>query len=333
MAEDPVVHLHLPVDASTGKLLYKNGDEVRNLLGFPKIDYKTTVVFAIEFLNRELSSDLFWNLTAHPLDTGRTYILSGGCDRSANASPMFFGRVEGFNLPGDWLDGSNPDPALGRLTFRVIIDDEYFVAIAGNSTLREFCSITVIAGSSVIARIPFYPRKRADESVGGSGGGSSMITTVNGLSGSVVLADTNGNPLPVSGQTITFEANGNGLQVDNDPLDAYQAYSDTIGPYTRLDSTIDTLTFFKYQQNLKKVTFLVMADNGESSGDIVLIKTLNGINQSPITVSVIASATLVTLDVELSAGMLAIRRDNENALDTLDCAARVFAISTWRAEA
>jgi len=337
MAEDPVVRLHLPVDASTGKLLYEHGDEVRNPRGFPGIDYKTTVVFAFEFLNRMLSANLLWNLTAHPLDAGKTYVLSGGCDQSADASPMFLSKTEGFNLPGDWPDGSDPDPALGRLTFRVMIGDEYFAAIAGNHTLREFCSMTVIIGSgsssAVTARIPFYPRKRADESAGGSGSGNGMTTTVNGLYGSVILADTNGNPLPVSGQTITFAANGNGLQADNDPLDAYQAYSDMLGPYTWLDNTDSspTLIFFKYQRYLKKVTFLALADNEESSGDVRLIAAVDGVDVATFTVAITAEAESVTLPLEVTAGMLTIRRDADDELDTLDCAVRIFAVSTWRA--
>ena len=336
MPEDPVVHLRLPVDAFTGKLLSEYGDEVRDPGGFPKIDYKTAVVFAVEFLDRELAPDLSWNLAPHPLDAENTYALSGGCDRSADASPMFLCDAEKSNLPGDWPDGSDPDPARGRLTFRLTTDARHFLEIAGNGKLRKFCSMTVTvnsgAESAVAARIPFLPSKRADESAGGSSGGSGPATTVNGVGGPVVLADADGNPLPVDGRKIIVKVTGSGLHEDPDPIDAYQAYDDTIGPYTWLDATNDTLTFFKLQRNLKKVTFPAVAEDGESSGNVRLIAAVNGVDTTTFTVPVTASATPVTLDIDLAAGMLTIRRDNDNILDTLDCAVRIYAVSAWRAE-
>lgn len=314
MAENPVVHLHLPVDASTGKLLYKNGDEVRNPHGFPAIDYRTTVVFAVEFLNRELSPDLFWNLTAHPLDTGKTYTLSGGCDRSADASPMFLGKAEGLNLPGDWPDGSDPDPAIGRLTFRVMIDDEYFAAIAGNGTLREFCSITVIVGSGsdsiVLARIPFHPCKRADESAGGNGGSSADTqTTLNGLSGAVVLADANGNRLPADGQVISVPVgNGSELFPDRNPIAQLPVRDTTFGVCHYLDSTFTNISFAYPVWKLREIRALVRSANPAVSGTVVITPYIDDVAQSPVTIDVGAEWGAVTIPLVVETGAIRLVR-------------------------
>lgn len=314
MAQDPVVHLHLPVDASTGKLLYKHGDEVRNPQGFPKIDYKTTVIFAVEFLNRELSADLFWNLTAHPLDTGKVYALSGGCDRNADASPMFFSKAEGFNLPGDWLDGSDPDPVLGRLTFRIMIDDEYFAAIAGNGTLREFCSITVITGSgsdsAVLARIPFHPRKRADESAGGSGGNpADTLTTLNGLSGAVVLADANGDSLPTDGQVITIPSgNGSELFPDPNPIARIPVLDATLGICHYFDSTFPEISFAYPVWKLREIRALVRSINPAVTGTVDIDLRVDGVSVDRATINVGADWGAVTIPLVAETGSIRLVR-------------------------
>ena len=168
MSENPVVSLRLTVDAATGRLLYPEGDEVGHPRGLPEIDYRTTVVFAVEFVNRALTPELAWKLTPHPLDAEKTYALSGGCFRSPDPAPMFRSAAEGCNLPGDWPDGSDPDPALGRLTFRLRTDDPRFAEIAAHEVLRKFCAMTVEvrsgADAAVAARIPFRPQNRTGES-------------------------------------------------------------------------------------------------------------------------------------------------------------------------
>jgi len=157
-------------------------------------------------------------------------------------------------------------------------------------------------------------------------------TTLNGIFGAVRLVDANGNDLTTDGQTITVSG---GLQEDSDPLDAYQAYSDTFGPYTWLDKTMSspTLVFFKYQRGLKKVTFLALADNEESNGDVRLIAAVDGVDVATFSVAITATAELITLPLEVTAGMLTIRRAADDELDTLDGAVRIFAVSTWRAAA
>ena len=306
MPEDPVVHLRLPVDAFTGKLLNEHGDEVRHPRGFPGIDYRTTVVFAVEFLDRELAADLSWQLAAHPLDAERSYALSGGCDRSADASPMFLCDADKVNLPGDWPDGSDPDPALGRLTFRVAIDKDRFAAIAGNETLRKFCSMTVTAGSgsasAVAARIPFRPRKRADESAGGSGGGSGAATTVNGLSGIVVLADGDGNPLPVDGQTITVET-GSRVFPDRNPVAQIPVLDAALGVCHILVATFTEISLSYPVWHLVEIRALVRSVNGAIVGTVIITPYIDEVAQTPVTINVGATwaAAVIPLVVETGA--------------------------------
>lgn len=189
----------------------------------------------------------------------------------------------------------------------------------------------------------------------------SAVRTLNNLSGNVEIVDADGNaldasdgkilvPAGVSVNTLTgavtltgeagTEVSGQeilikNLHEDSEPLDAYQAYSDTQGPYTWLDTTDSspTLTFYKYQRNLKKVTFLALADNEESTGDVRLIAAVDGVDVATFTVAITATAELITLPLEVAAGMLTIRRPTDDELDTLSGAVRIFSISTWRATA
>lgn len=321
MPENPVVHLHLPVDARTGKLLDEYGDIVRRPRGFPGIDYRTTVVFAVEFLDRELAPDLSWNLAAHPLDAETVYALSGGCDRSADASPMFLCDAEKVNLPGDWPDGSDPGPARGRLTFRVTLGDGYFAAIAGNDTLRKFCSMTVTmnsgSDSAVVARIPFRPRKRADESAGGSSGGSGTSTTVNGLSGAVVLAGADGNPLPADGQTIIINAGsgGSGLTIIADPIAQIPVIDPTWGYCRYLDATFTRIAFVGRIRNLRRVRMEVVSANPAVTGTVEITPEVSGVDGAPFTIEVGATPAEVVFALAMNAGTLALRRTGGTLAD------------------
>ena len=318
MPEDPVVHLRLPVDAFTGKLLNEHGDEVRHPRGFPGIDYRTTVVFAVEFLDRELAADLSWQLAAHPLDAERSYALSGGCDRSADASPMFLCDADKVNLPGDWPDGSDPDPSLGRLTFRVAIDKDRFAAIAGNETLRKFCSMTVTAGSgsasAVAARIPFRPRKRADESAGGSGGESGTATTVNGLSGAVVLADGDGNPLPTNNRTITIET-GSRVFPDRNPVAQLPVLDAALGVCHYLDATFTEIAFAYPVWRLIEIRALVRSVNAAITGTVEITPYIDDVAQDAVTINVGADWGAVTIPLVVETGSIRLVRTGGTLAD------------------
>lgn len=322
MPEDPVVHLRLPVDAFTGKLLNEHGDEVRHPRGFPGIDYRTTVVFAVEFLDRELAADLSWQLAAHPLDAEKSYALSGGCDRNADASPMFLCDADKVNLPGDWPDGSDPDPALGRLTFRVAIDKDRFAAIAGNETLRKFCSMTVTAGSgsasAVAARIPFRPRKRADESAGGSGGGSGTATTVNGLSGAVVLADSNGNPLLTDNQTIKIPSGSggyDGLFPDRNPVAQVPVLDSTLGVCHYLDATFTEIAFAYPVWRLREIRALVRSVNAAITGTVIVTPYVDGVARDAVTINVGATWAEIAIPLVVETGSVVLRRTGGTLAD------------------
>lgn len=311
MPEDPVVHLRLPVDAFTGKLLNEHGDEVRHPRGFPGIDYRTTVVFAVEFLDRELAADLSWRLAAHPLDAERSYALSGGCDRSADTSPLFLCDANKVNLPGDWPDGSDPDPALGRLTFRVAIDKERFAAIAGNETLRKSCSMTVTAGSgsasAVAARIPFRPRKRADESAGGNGGESGTATTVNGLAGAVVLTDEDGNPLPTDNQTIAIATGSRVFPIRN-PVAQVPVLDATYGVCHYLDATLTEISFAYPVWKLVEIRALARSANSSVTGTVIITPYIDDVAQTPVTINVGATWAAVTIPLVVETGSIRLVR-------------------------
>lgn len=317
MPETPIVSLPLMVDASTGKPLYPEGDEISRPDGLPEIDYRTTVVFAVSFVDRTLASDLSWELSAHPLDAEKTYTLSGGCFRSPDPAPMFQSTGDGYNLPGDWPDGSDADPALGRLTFRLRTDDPHFAEIAGHGTLSKFCAMTVEVRSGVdavvAARIPFRPINRTGESAGGSGGGQAGTTTLNGLSGAVVLVDADGEPLPVSGQTVTVETGGGPALIAN-PIADVPVIDATWGYCRYLDATFTRIAFVGRVRNLRRVRMEVVSANPAIIGTVVLVPVVNGVDGGPVTIDVGATPAEVVFDLSMT-GTLALRRTGGTLAD------------------
>ena len=195
---EPIVRIHLPLEFSGGRLLDSNGDEVRHPLAFPKFISNTTVILAVELFDRELQPDLSWRLEPHPLDAGDTWSISGACSRSADPVPMFTHDPAGVNLPGDWPDGTDADPTAGRLTFRLRTDTQRFREIAAHPVLSRHCSICIVSGSAtlLLTEIPFVPVNRpGNESPPDDDESAGSRTTLNGLSGAVILADAQGKPL------------------------------------------------------------------------------------------------------------------------------------------
>ena len=304
MSEDTVVHLYLPVDAATGKLLYPNGDEVCNPRAHPHLVYRTTVVFAFEFLDRKLRDDCSWKLSAHALDTADTFTLSGGCDRNAGSTAMFQSQTAGFNRAGDWPDGSDPDPALGRLTFRLAISDPEFKRIAANPALRNFCSFTVAASSgddsAVAARIPFVAENRTGEHSGNAGDDSDSGTPGNG--------------------TLT------GLGIIADPIASLPIYDETWGYCRYLDTTFPSIQFIGRVHNLKHIRMEVVSIASGVAGNIVLIPSVDGVDRNAVIVAVGATAAEVVLDIEVGAGTLILKRNTSNPADTLQDGGAVTAV-------
>lgn len=332
MSTLPVARFYLPVDASTGKPLYPDGDEIRNPFASPELDYRTAAVFALEFVDRKAAADLSWILSPRPLDAERSYVLSGGSGSDADLFPMFVCDAAGLNLPGDWPDGSTADLALGRLTFRFRTDERQFAVVAAHPEWRKCCSAVVSVSdgndSAVIARIPFRPRNRTGESPGGSGGsgGSSGggVTAINGITGAVVLTDADGEALPVSGKSIALPVSGRGLIAD--PVAGIPVYDSVWGYCRYLDATFSQIGYIGRIRNLKRVRLETVSANPAVAGNIVLIPRVNGTDRSPVIVPVGAEPGETVFSLEIASGTLTLRRDVKNAADTLQDGGAVTAV-------
>ncbi len=312
METNSVVTLHLMIDAASGRMLYQDGDALHLPCAFPEIDFDSTVVFALEFVNRERMPDLSWRLSPHALAPGVDYSLSGGCVRSTEPTPMFCSLPDNVNLPGNWPDGSDPDPVRGRLTFRIQTGDLQFFTIASHKELSRFCHMTVSArqegAAAVLARIPFRPRNRSGEQPGLTvGGGGGM--TLNDLSGSVVLADSAGNRLPVSGQTITVPATGDGLFPNRDPAAELPVWDAEFGICHYLDATFPRVSFAWPVHRLRKITTLIRSANPAITGNIVLTPLVDGEARPSVSIAVDANWTEATIPLTVETGEVALRRD------------------------
>jgi hypothetical protein len=151
------------------------------------------------------------------------------------------------------------------------------------------------------------------------------------VSANDVMTNSTGGLITQEAFNIQTMATINGILFeDNDPIDAYQAYDELLGPYTWLDSIMTTVIFRKLQINMKKVTFMAVSDNGEATGDIVINKLVNEISQGTIVIPITTTPTMITIDINISYGMLRLVRENDDELDTLAGAVKIWAISTWR---
>lgn len=322
---EPIVRIHLPLEFSGGRLLDSNGDEVRHPLAFPKFISNTTVILAVELFDRELQPDLSWRLEPHPLDAGDTWSISGACSRSADPVPMFTHDPAGVNLPGDWPDGTDADPTAGRLTFRLRTDTQRFREIAAHPVLSRHCSICIVSGSAtlLLTEIPFVPVNRpGNESPPDDDESAGSRTTLNGLSGAVILADAQGKPLPSEGQTITIPAGGGsfaGLLPIADPVTEMAVADETWGDCRYLDAAFRQLSFRGRVRSLRRVSLETVSIDSGVTGNIVLVPIVNGseLSGTSFVVAVGAAPAVAEFALEVVSGTLALRRDTDDERDTL----------------
>jgi len=98
----------------------------------------------------------------------------------------------------------------------------------------------------------------------------------------------------------------------------------TYGDHYELDSTHTTLTFISPKlRNVKKVFVELASADLSSSGNIVIVPTVNGVAGSEILVAVTASFVEVSFDLVMS-GQLILTRDTASVNDTLGAAVGVI---------
>ena len=238
---------------------------------------------------------------------------------------MFTHDPAGVNLPGDWPDGTDADPAAGRLTFRLRTDTQRFREIAAHPVLSRHCSICIVSGSAtlLLTEIPFVPVNRpGNESPPDDDESAGSRTTLNGLSGAVILADAQGKPLPSEGQTITIPAGGGsfaGLLPIADPVTEMAVADETWGDCRYLDAAFRLLSFRGRVRSLRRVSLETVSIDSGVTGNIVLVPVVNGseLSGTSFVVAVGAVPAVAEFALEVASGTLALRRDADDERDTL----------------
>lgn len=148
------------------------------------------------------------------------------------------------------------------------------------------------------------------------------ITTLNGLSGAVILADAQGKPLPSEGQTITIPAGGGsfaGLLPIADPVTEMAVADETWGDCRYLDAAFRQLSFRGRVRSLRRVSLETVSIDSGVTGNIVLVPIVNGseLSGTSFVVAVGAVPAVAEFALEVASGTLALRRDTDDERDTL----------------
>lgn len=155
-------------------------------------------------------------------------------------------------------------------------------------------------------------------------------TTLNGLSGPVVLADGDGNPLPVEGHKITVPGGGgiSDFIIISDPVTNIPVWDDTYGACQYLDETFTRIYFAKNINDVRRVRLQLVSANPAVTGDIVLIPVVNEVPGEPVVLAVGKTLAKVSFALEFDFGRLELRRDTTDSRDTLRDGDVVTAIVT-----
>ncbi len=103
------------------------------------------------------------------------------------------------------------------------------------------------------------------------------------------------------------------------PVANYLVNDATYGAVYYLDSTIPSIVFAERVLNLKKIRLRLVSANPAVTGNIVIVPAVDGVDQTPVTLAV--GATAATREIEFAtavAGRFSLRRDYAAAADTLD---------------
>ncbi len=103
------------------------------------------------------------------------------------------------------------------------------------------------------------------------------------------------------------------------PIANYLVNDATYGAVYYLDSLIPSITFTERVLNLKKVRLRLVSANPAVTGNIVIVPAVDGVDQTPVTLAV--GATAATREIEFATavtGRFSLRRDHAAAADTLD---------------
>ena len=107
-----------------------------------------------------------------------------------------------------------------------------------------------------------------------------------------------------------------GTVIDDAPAVDFQFEDSLLGTGWELNGTVDKLTFFDQSYQLQKLKLRVVSKDQTTTGNVVLVPTVGGVDQEAVVVPVSAALTVVEVPVNGS-GRLTLSRASEDARDTL----------------
>lgn len=122
-----------------------------------------------------------------------------------------------------------------------------------------------------------------------------------------------------NGYVVTALAAGGEGSSFYQPVANYLVNDATYGAVYYLDSLIPSIVFAERVLNLKKVRIRLVSANPAVTGNIVIVPAVDGVDQTPITLAV--TATAATREIEFATavtGRFTLRRDYAAAADTID---------------
>lgn len=107
-----------------------------------------------------------------------------------------------------------------------------------------------------------------------------------------------------------------GTVIDSDPAVDLQFEDATLGTGWELNGTVNMLTFFDQVYQLQKLKLRVVSKDQTTTGNVVLVPSINDVEQEAVVVPVSAALAVVEVPVNGS-GRLTLSRASEDARDTL----------------
>ncbi len=295
---DTYRRIGIAIDAESGRQIYPDGLPVRHPGGYPGMIHGETAVICLNFFGPPDHPGE--PLSRSPLPENMRFAICGGKAGLGTLEGALF-RSEGEECcrTGDYFDGTTARPDHGELSFRVrFLSDAFRTAAAQNAECELAVTGTAPDGEqSVLARCRFLPLSRAGGEV------------------------TGGNTEPGGGGETA-----SGAPVNFNPVVQFTVAHPRCGRCSKLDATTPELLFADHVYDAEKLRMRIVSDDFSTTGNAVLIPSVNGEEMPAATIPVTAELSVTDLVFPAAvSGKLAVRRDLENEADTLGETALVIA--------
>lgn len=133
------------IDTNTRSAISATGEALKYSSDYPVIERGQWQILCYQFYNKETDSEGLVTLNPVSFESNTSFVLVGDNNFQDDDSLMLkslqsitpFSDADPvsnmFNIPGDWIDGSTADPALGQLSVRINSNTEKFKTVLGDA--------------------------------------------------------------------------------------------------------------------------------------------------------------------------------------------------------